>query len=255
MKRPIIAAILTLLAVGASATPDFIDVLTKHYSLKAESKLVAKSCGVCHKNDDGTGGFNAYGDAIKKAGGATDASLATLGKEDSDKDGNDNDKEFAADTLPGDPTSGAAEGVAPPPKEPESVIPKNGFHPAVVHFPIGLFVGGLILDFLGMIRKDKTLLQAGWYNILFAAVSCFGGIASGFLAAVLMKLPFSGTVMEHIWLALGSTVAMFIMIGMRFHCHEEMKPGLRIAYYILAVVALATISMAGHVGGVIAGTS
>ena len=106
------------------------------------------------------------------------------------------------------------------------------------------------MDFLGMLRQDKTLLLAGWYNIVMAAVTSLGGILSGILAMTLMKLPYRGLIFEHILYAAGSTAAIWIMVFMRLHRHERMNVPARLVYYALAAACLFTISWAGHLGGV-----
>lgn len=243
-------------AAVAMATGDFYDAFVAHYKVPESSALAAKSCAVCHVSDSDFA-MNPYGDSIKaklKAEGkeAVDgAILASIEADDSDGDGNDNKTEIAANTLPGDPKSGAKEGVVvkEKPKEPESMIPKNAFHPAIVHFPIALFIAGLVLDALGMFKNDKTLLLAGWYNLIFAALTAFGGIASGAMAMIFKGYPFAGTMQNHIILAIVSTVLMWAMVSMRVHKHEEMKLSARVVYYLLATAAFILISWAGHAGG------
>ncbi len=252
--RIALAVGLGVVATTALATGEIRDTFLSHYKISESSPLGKAGCNVCHVSDaDPT--FNPFGKDVKDALTAAhkdvpDAALfESIEAKDSDGDGTSNKDEIAANTLPGDAKSGAKAG-APPPKAPEKpLIPKNGFHPAIVHFPIALFIAGLLLDFLGMVRKDKTLLYAGWYNIIFAAVTSFAGVASGLLAMTLKKLTFQGLMMNHILYAGGATVAMCILVGMRVHRHEEMSRPARVVYYILATSAFLAISYAGHLGG------
>lgn len=261
MGRLILVVSLCWAAAFAAASGEFLDTFLAHYKQGDKSVYAEKSCGVCHVSDSDFS-FNPYGKALKKA--LTDKGvdsvdgtvLASLDNDDSDQDGNSNGEEIAAGTLPGDPTSGAKAGVKPPPptesaeKKPASFPPKNGFHPAIVHFPIALFVGGLVLDFLGMIRKDKTLLSGGWYCLVMAAVTTLGGIGSGALAMGVQKLPYRGLIFQHIVLAAVSSLMIWIMAAMRLHRHEKMNIPLRVIYYVLAIACFVLISWAGHLGGV-----
>lgn len=261
MKRWFLALLISALAPMAMANGEFLDAFMSHYKLKEESPLGEKSCGVCHVSDSDFA-FNAYGKDLKKVmtdKGAAEVSgdlLASLDVADSDGDGTPNLKEIEAGSFPGDPSSGGAPGVKPgaasaePAKKPASFPPKNFFHPAVVHFPIALFIGGLILDFLGMLRKDKTLLQAGWYCIIMAAITSLGGILTGVGAMALLKLPYRGLIFSHLAFAVVSSAIMWIMMLMRVHRHEKMNVPMRVIYYILAVTCFAMISWAGHLGGV-----
>lgn len=249
-----LGALLCAAASMATATGDIRAAFLSNYKLSEDSPLGKVGCNLCHVSDsDPT--FNPFGKDVKAAltaahKDAPDAAVfAAIEEKDSDGDGTLNKDEIAKGTLPGDAKSGAKPGAPPPKPEEKSMIPKNGFHPAIVHFPIALFIAGLLLDFLGMARKDQTLLFAGWYNILFAAVTSFAGVASGLLAMTLKKIPAQGLMLNHIMYAGGATVIMCILVGMRAHRHERMSAGMRVIYYILAAAAFLAISYAGHLGG------
>lgn len=135
-----------------------------------------------------------------------------------------------------------------PPKAPFG-IPDYAFHPAIVHFPIALFIAGWLLDAIGFLRKDKNLLIAGWFNLALAAASSLAAVASGLAALIFMGMSLQGTVLTHMLLALLTTVMMWAMFGLRAYRHEKMTAPARVAYYVLAVVTLVTISYVGHLGG------
>jgi uncharacterized membrane protein len=256
-------AVASLMATTASAfsESEFLDLFAKKYSIADNSQLAEKSCGICHVSDEDFS-MNPYGREIKKdmaAVGAktlTEAILAKVEPLDSDGDGVPNLDEIRANTFPGDPKSGGKAGVTPPPEpspEPKSAAPfppKNGFHPAVVHFPIGLFIAGLALDSLGLLRRSRNLLFAGWYNLVLAAISGVAAAATGYLAMVLQKLPNSGLIKQHLVYAIASAVIMWLMVALRVHRHEKMNLPARAAYYLLAAAGLMLISYAGHLGGV-----
>lgn len=258
--RRILAVALGMAIAGVSqGNGEIMDAFMTHYKIAEESKISEQSCALCHVSDEDFD-FNAYGQALAGWHEANpDATVGTaaldaVAQDDSDGDGASNADEIQADAAPGNPAIGGT-GAAPPPqpvaeKKKPAFPPKNGFHPALVHFPIALFIAGLLLDLVGLIRKDKTMLLAGWYNIVLAALSAFGGIATGLLAMSLMKLPFRGLLYDHMLYAIGSTVAMWVMVAMRVHRHEEMRIGMRLVYYVLAVGCFLSISWAGHLGGV-----
>jgi uncharacterized membrane protein len=261
MKRALLPLSLTLCSAVSLASGEYMDTFLSHYGLNDVAEFGERSCGICHVSDSDFA-FNPYGKDMRKAftdTGATEvteALLVSLEGLDSDGDGVSNGEEITAKTFPGDATSGGTPGANVPAagpaaeKKPKPFPPKNGFHPAIVHFPIALFIGGLILDFLGMIRKNKTLLAAGWYCIVMAAISSVGAIVSGALAMSLTKLPYRGLIFEHLSFAVGATAIMWILVALRVDRHEQMNVRLRIAYYFLATACLFMISWAGHLGGV-----
>ncbi|MBS1717377.1 MAG: hypothetical protein JSS72_06570 [Armatimonadetes bacterium] len=246
------------LALGASclAKPEFLDIFQKKYSVKDSSKLGTLSCAICHVSEEDYS-LNPYGRQLK-------GKLAELGKENMDEgvlasvetlsatnDGSSNLDHIKKDLPPGVSTAANSAPETPPPHKSwwSQVFGKNAFHPAIVHFPIALLITGLALDFVGMVRKQKTLLYAGWYNLAAAALTALGGLASGFAALVLLKVPWKGIIYKHSLAAIFVTVLMWVMVAVRVHKHDEMKPAQRVIYYVLAAVAFVVIAWAGHVGG------
>lgn len=244
------------LAGFATAEPEFLDTFKSHFKIQDSSPIGKKSCGICHVSEDDYG-FNPFGRDVKKemfavsAKDLTAAILDKVAKADSVGDGVTNGTRIAGGTPPGEGQPKAENATPVPPAEAKSPIPKNGFHPAIVHFPIALFLGALLLDFIGLVKKDPRFLQAGWYNLVLAALSALAGLGSGWLAMRLSHFPMRGTIRSHLMLAIGSTIAMWIMVALRVDKHDKMQPLPRLIYYVLAVGAMVAISIAGHLGGVV----
>ncbi len=260
MKHFVTALIFTLFSSLAFSNGEYLEAFLSHYKLTEKAAFVEKSCGICHASDSDFS-FNPYGTELKKAladKGTSDldgAVLVSIESLDADLDGTPNGNEIKNETFPGDPSSGGVPGVTSPPlaSKPERKAspfpPKNAYHPAIVHFPIALFICGLILDFFGMLRKDKTLLAAGWYCIMMAAIASVAAVFSGGGAMALLKLPYRGLILNHIAYAIGAASIMWVMVALRFDRHQKMKVGMRVFYYFLATTCLVLISWAGHLGG------
>lgn len=243
-------------ASPSSAKPEFLEVLVQTYKSQA-AVLNERSCVTCHA---GPGDFalNLYGRQIRAALAEantktlTEAILRKVEPLDANGDGRTNLQEIEASTAPGEvkPGSKAVTTQPEPPAPAKSLIPKNFFHPAIVHFPIALFIASLILDLLGLLRKSENLLRAGWYNLLFGAITAFGGLASGYIATLRMRVPISGLIQQHMILALIGTAIMWVLIALRAKRHEKMSPGFRIAYFVFGLAGLVLISWSGHLGGI-----
>ncbi|HWP30444.1 MAG TPA: DUF2231 domain-containing protein [Fimbriimonadales bacterium] len=255
MRKPfIVCAMLfgSFFASDVKASSEFLDTFLKNYKLSESSKLAEHSCGICHVSDsDFT--MNPYGKQLREkmaAAGAdrvTEEILKEVENLDADGDGVSNLEAITSDKLPGGEGKVAAPTVKPPPKP---LIPKNAFHPAVVHFPIALFLAALVLDLYGLIRKDKTFLFAGWYNLLFAAISAVVASLTGVAAGVMLRVPLRGLIAQHMAYALAAAFVMWMMVALRVHRHQKMNVPLRVLYFALAVVGLVTLVWAGHLGGV-----
>jgi len=86
------------------------------YKPKAGTPLAKARCLICHTNSSGGDGLNAYGKALNGKR-ATAASLKSIEKLDSDKDGATNIAEIKAGLLPGNPKSKPSSKPVSPPKK------------------------------------------------------------------------------------------------------------------------------------------
>jgi uncharacterized membrane protein len=248
----------------AQARPDFGSVVEKTYPEHATA-FTQRGCAACHVSDSDftRNGFGIQLAAAMKAANAkkpTPEILHQLDAQDADGDGAANLAEIEGGTNPADAKSAPAAGASAPapkaaapaaPAEPEkkSWFPKEAFHPAIVHFPIALFIAGLVLDLFGLILRNKTLLFAGWYNLVLAALGTFGAIATGWLALVLLKVPVAGLIQQHIIMGALTTAVMWAMVALRVHRHEKTNGAIRVVYYLLAVAGFILVGYTGHLGG------
>ena len=234
----IMVAACLALAPYAQAKPEYLEILTTTF--KSDSaKLSEKSCANCHVSDSDTA-KNAYGKLVAhelvtaNTNKLTPAILMKIGEPGSAEAAN---------------ASAAASSAPAEPAKPKPLIPKNAFHPAIVHFPIALFMAGLFLDGLGMWKRHKTLLLAGWYNLLLGAISTLASIGSGLAAMTIMHLPFKGLILNHLVLACIGTAIMWAMVALRYKRHDKMSTNLRLVYYVLAVAGCILIGYSAHLGG------
>ncbi|HET6385133.1 MAG TPA: DUF2231 domain-containing protein [Armatimonadota bacterium] len=155
----------------------------------------------------------------------------------------------AATPPAGTTTSPAAAPTTAPPSTSNPLLPDNMWHPAIVHFPIALFIAGMFLDILGYIKKNSTLLLAGWYNLLLAAISAVFAVVTGGAAMMRLGLPFKGLIAEHLSMAVIASFLMWMMVSLRVHRHQDMSGGARALYYLLALITVCLLGYAAHLGG------
>jgi len=254
------------LATAAQAKPDYLDVLLKTYPAY-QKDLSARSCANCHVSDSDYA-KNPYGKQVAQqllnaeTKTLTPAILHAVEPLASNPGDISNLEKIQQGLAPGAPKAGgpgvgsaAAPGSSPapsaPPAAPEAkpLWPKNAFHPAIVHFPIALFLAAMLLDLIGILRNNPKFLTAGWYNLVMAAISSFGAIATGLLAVFTMALPLKGLILKHLVLAVIATVIMWILVALRAHRHEKMSQQLRMVYFAIALVGMVLIAYSAHLGG------
>lgn len=261
-----IGCLLLMASLGAQSKPEYLDVLTQTYQSYPPA-LSSRACVNCHISDSDFG-LNPFGKQV--AQGLLTAGTKSLTPEilhgveplASHPGDISNLEKIKKGLAPGTAkaagpgeTAGTSGTASPAPvssarsSEQKSLLPKNAYHPAIVHFPIALFLCGLLFDLIGFVRNNRTFLLAGWYNLIAAAVSSFGAIATGVLAIWIMKLPLQGLIRTHLLLAVLGTLLMWALVVLRFRRHENMSQPLRIAYISLAVVGMLLISYSAHLGG------
>ena len=59
---------------------------------------------------------------------------------------------------------------------------KHAQHVVLIHFPIALFIIGVLFDFLAQWRKQLLLAAAAYYNLLVAAIATIPVVVTGILA-------------------------------------------------------------------------
>jgi uncharacterized membrane protein len=251
----LIAILFVLPAPPASAKPEYLELLQAHFKA-ASAKISERACASCHVSSTDFG-LNPFGKQVAhekvavNARTLTDAVLLKVATMDANGDGVSNEEEFNAGKDPAAAVAGGAPKAEPAPEPPKEkpLIPKNAFHPAIVHFPIALFLGGIVLDAAGYRRRNTKLLCAGWYNLLFASVTTFGALVSGYVATLFMKIPISGLIQQHMIFALVATGLMWVMVGLRAKRHEKLQGAPLAAYFLAAAAAAILVSWSGHLGG------
>ena len=136
------------------------------------------------------------------------------------------------------------------------VFAKHAQHVVLIHFPIALFIIGVLFDFLAQWKKQRLLAAAAYYNLLVAAIATIPVVATGILAWQweLEGQKLKGILLMH--LVMGCLSSLLIctvwFIHMRTRRKEEVLPGYRLPIEAVAVVIVA---LTGHLGGFLSGVN
>ena len=136
--------------------------------------------------------------------------------------------------------------------EPDSGLGKafGKLHPLVIHFPIAtiwLAFLAAISETMGISKSTRSVVT--WSLAMGAMIAVFS-VTSGWINA-----EFSGfsddTVRQHRWS--GVAVAILSALCLVFHIlrSQSEKQILAIAYWVTLVLAVVTVSFAGHTGGIL----
>jgi uncharacterized membrane protein len=137
------------------------------------------------------------------------------------------------------------------------LLAKHAQHVVLIHFPIALFIIGVLFDFLAQWRKQRLLAAAAYYNLLVAAIATIPVVISGILA---WRLELEGQRLKGILLmhlVLGCVSSLLIWIVWLIHVRTQRRQGAVLPGYRLPIEAVAAVIVAltGHLGGFLSGVN
>ena len=137
------------------------------------------------------------------------------------------------------------------------VFAKHAQHVVLIHFPIALFIIGVLFDFLAQWKKQRLLAAAAYYNLLVAAIATIPVLVTGLLAWQweLEGQKLEGILLMHLVMGCVSSVLIWVVwfIHRRTQRNQErVLPGYRLPIEAVAVVIVA---LTGHLGGFLSGVN
>jgi len=134
------------------------------------------------------------------------------------------------------------------------LVAPHAQHPVIVHFPIALFIMSAVFEALAIWRKQPLFASVAYYNLLAAAISVPFTIATG-LAAWQWQLEgatLKGNLRLHLVFALTTATIILALYWKRSRFRSrDQQPG--VAYFALMLLGLLTITLTGHLGGILSG--
>ena len=134
---------------------------------------------------------------------------------------------------------------------------KHAQHVVLIHFPIALFIIGVLFDFLAQWKKQRVLAAAAYYNLLVAAIATVPVVVTGILAWQweLEGQKLKGILLMHLVMGCLSTVLIWVVWFIHTRTRrkqQEVLPGYRLPIEAVAVVIVA---LTGHLGGFLSGVN
>jgi uncharacterized membrane protein len=137
------------------------------------------------------------------------------------------------------------------------VFAKHAQHVVLIHFPIALFIIGVLFDFLAQWKRQRLLAAAAYYNLLVAAIATIPVVVTGILAWQweLEGQKLKGILLMH--LVMGCISSILIWLVWFIHRKTHGKEGNVLPGYRLPIEAVAAVFVAvtGHLGGFLSGVN
>ena len=137
------------------------------------------------------------------------------------------------------------------------LLEKHAQHVVFIHFPIALFITGVLFDLLSRGKRDSHLATAAYLNLSVAAAFLLPTVATGVLA---WQFAFEGAKIKGLLLlhfAAALFAALLIIASWWLHWQARksrtlLLPRYRIPIELLGVVVIA---LAAHLGGFLSGVN
>ena len=138
-----------------------------------------------------------------------------------------------------------------------ALFEKHAQHVVLIHFPIALFMIGVVFDFLAQWKKQRVLAAVAYYNFLVAAIATIPVVITGIIAWQweLEGQKLKGILLMHLVMGCASTVLIWAVwfIHRRTRPNqEETLPGYRLP---IEAVAVFIVALTGHLGGFLSGVN
>ena len=137
------------------------------------------------------------------------------------------------------------------------IFAKHAQHVVLIHFPIALFIIGVLFDFLAYRTRRRVLAAAAYCNLFAAALVTIPVVITGILAWQwgLEGQRLKGVLLLH--LVFGVVSSVLIWIVWLIHVRTKRKQGAVLPGYRLPIeaVAVAILTVTGHLGGFLSGVN
>lgn len=137
------------------------------------------------------------------------------------------------------------------------VLAKHAQHVVLIHFPIASLIVGVLLDFWGQWTKQRLVKAAAYYNLFVAALATVPALLSGVLAWqwALEGQRLKGFLLMHLVFGCISSILIWTVWVVHWRVQRKRGAGLPIYRLPIEAVAVAMVTLTGHLGGFLSGVN
>lgn len=144
------------------------------------------------------------------------------------------------------------------PFDPKSaLLAKHAQHVVLVHFPIALFLTGVLCDVLGHWGRKRALKTVAEFNLWAAAITAVPVVATG-IAAWQWQLEgqrLKSVLRLHLVFGACSAVLLWVVIWVRSTVWKKTDSTLPAWHAVLEFATVLAIALTGHLGGFVSGVN
>jgi len=137
-----------------------------------------------------------------------------------------------------------------------AIFAKHAQHVVLVHFPIALFIAGVVFDFIATRTRRRDLALVAYCNFYGALLTAVPAVLTGLLAWQweLEGRRLKGILLLHL---LSGFVSLMLIAAVWWVHRRSKQPGHKLptSRWGLEILAVALVAMTGHLGGFLSGVN
>ena len=136
------------------------------------------------------------------------------------------------------------------------LLERHAQHVVLIHFPIALFMSGVVFDLLSRGKRDSQLARAAYLNLSVAALTILPAIITGVLAwqFAFGGTPLDGMILFHLLAA--SFAGLLVVASWWIHWQIRRSELPLFRYRIpIELLGIVVIALAAHTGGFVSGVN
>jgi uncharacterized membrane protein len=139
----------------------------------------------------------------------------------------------------------------------EVLLAKHAQHVVLIHFPIALFIAGVVFDFIAQWTRRPSYAAAAYFNFTFAALSTIPVVITGIAAWqwALEGQHLKGILLQHLVLGGASSLVIWIVFWMHRRVRQKPEPAASRARIVVELFGVLLVSLTGHLGGFLSGVN
>lgn len=137
------------------------------------------------------------------------------------------------------------------------LLEKHAQHVVFIHFPIAMFISGVLFDFLSRGKCGSQLAGAAYLNLSVAAVFLLPTVVTGVLAWQFAygEARLEGLLLWHFVAAMASTFLIMTTWWLHWRARKSRMFGLPRYRLAIELLGVAVIGLTAHLGGFLSGVN
>jgi uncharacterized membrane protein len=137
------------------------------------------------------------------------------------------------------------------------LLAKHAQHVVVIHFPIALYIAGVVFDVLGRSFKKQALLAAAYYNLMGAALFTLPAVITGILAWrwALEGQRLAGLLLLHLLGGSLSSALLWAVALLHFRSRRNREAAPGNYSLVLEGCVVVMVIVTAHLGGFLSGVN